>query len=67
MPAEFQRLLGRAVRLPLALAFLVAAVFVWQVMMLLSANEQVEHYDTIIAHANQVQMHLVDMETGLRG
>jgi signal transduction histidine kinase/ActR/RegA family two-component response regulator len=66
LPAEFQRLLGRSVALPLALAFLVGAIFVWQVTMLLSANALVEHYDTVIDHANQVQTSMVDMETGLR-
>ncbi|HEY2761623.1 MAG TPA: ATP-binding protein, partial [Pirellulales bacterium] len=66
MPAEFRRLLGRSVALPLALAFLVAAVFVWQVATLLSANARVEHYDSIIDKTNQVQMRMIDMETGLR-
>ncbi|HEY2827971.1 MAG TPA: ATP-binding protein [Pirellulales bacterium] len=66
LPAEFQRLLSRSVGLPLALAFLVGAIFVWQVSMLLSANARVEHYDNIIEHATQAQMLMIDMETGLR-
>jgi signal transduction histidine kinase/CheY-like chemotaxis protein len=66
LPKEFQRLLGRSVALPLALAFLVGAIFVWQVTMLLSADERVEQYDTIIDEANQVLLLMVDMETGIR-
>jgi signal transduction histidine kinase/CheY-like chemotaxis protein len=66
MPDEFQQLLGRSVVLPLALAVLVAAVFVWQVSMLLSADARVDLYDQNIDRANEIQKLMVDMETGLR-
>ncbi len=66
LPAEFQKLLGRSVALPLALAFLVGAIFVWQVIMLLSAESRVDQYDQIIDHANEILLLLVDMETGIR-
>ena len=66
LPATFKRLLGRAVALPLALAFLVGGIFVWQVTMLLSADARVEQFDQIIDTAQRVQMLMIDMETGLR-
>ena len=65
LPGEFQRLLGHCCVAP-GWHFSVGAIFVWQVTMLLSANALVEHYDTVIDHANQVQTLMVDMETGLR-
>ncbi|HZZ28806.1 MAG TPA: ATP-binding protein [Pirellulales bacterium] len=66
LPQAFRRLLSQAIILPLTLAFLVGAVFVWQVSMLLSVNEAVERSDRITDVTNQVQMLMVDMETGLR-
>jgi signal transduction histidine kinase/ActR/RegA family two-component response regulator len=66
LPAEFQKLLSRSVALPLALAFIVGAIFVWQVTMLLSAESRVDQYDQIIDHANEILLLLVDMETGIR-
>ncbi len=66
LPADFKRLLSRSVALPLALAFLVGGVFVWQVTMLLAVNQRVEQSDQIIDAATRLQMLLIDMETGLR-
>ncbi len=54
------------VALPLALAFIVGGIFVWQVTMLLSAESRVDQYDQIIDHANEILLLLVDMETGIR-
>ena len=73
MPADpvsqstFRRLLLRSVLTPLALLGVLAAVFLVQIMFLLSAAHWVNHTDQVIAHAHAVLELLVDGETGMRG
>lgn len=64
---DFQRILIRAVVLPLVLMALVAGIFLWQISRLLSATSWVERTDQTIAQAHEVQKRLVDLETGVRG
>jgi signal transduction histidine kinase len=66
LPPAFRRLVTRSVVLPLSLAFIVAVVFVWQVIWLLAADAAVRHCDQVIDRATTVQKLLVDMETGIR-
>lgn len=66
LPPAFRRLVIGAIVLPLALAFVLAGIFCWQVDRLLAADHRVENSDQIIDIAERIQKLLVDMETGLR-
>jgi len=66
LPPAFRRLVTRSVALPLALAIIVAVLFLLQVIWLLEADAAVRHSDQVIDRSNTVQKLLVDMETGLR-
>jgi signal transduction histidine kinase/CHASE3 domain sensor protein len=63
----FKRKLSRIVALPLVLLLPLAGVSLWQIKLLLSAMERVNHTDRVIARANQMQKLLLDIETGGRG
>lgn len=64
---DFQRILIRALVLPLVLMALVAGIFLWQINRLLSATGWVDRTNQIIAQAHEVQKLLIDLETGVRG
>jgi len=65
--AEFRRLLGRNVRLPLAAGLLGTALFVALILYLQSVIGWVEHTDRVMRHATEAQRLSVDMESGMRG
>lgn len=64
---DFQRILIRAILLPVVLVALVAGIFLWQISRLLAAAQWVDHTNQVIAQAYELQKLLVDMETGVRG
>ena len=66
-PEDFQRLLGRNLKLPLAGGVLGAVVFVALIVYLLSTISWVEHTDRVTRNAVEVQRRSIDMETGMRG
>ena len=66
-PANFRRVLTRAVLLPLVLMVMLAMFFLWQINRLLAAAQAVERTDEVISQANETQKLLIDMETGMRG
>ncbi len=66
-PEDFQRLLGRNLKLPLAGGVLGAVVFVALIVYLLWTISWVEHTDRVTRNAVEVQRRSVDMETGMRG
>ncbi|VTU38367.1 response regulator [Variovorax sp. RA8] len=66
-PEDFQRLLGRNLKLPLAGGVLGAMVFVALIVYLLSTIAWVEHTDRVTRNAAEVQRRSIDMETGMRG
>ncbi|MCE9563313.1 MAG: CHASE3 domain-containing protein [Planctomycetes bacterium] len=66
-PADFGRLLTRAVAAPPTLLAALAITYVAQVAYLLSAARWVDHTDQVIARAQNVRGLLVDGETGARG
>ncbi|WP_345537120.1 response regulator [Variovorax defluvii] len=66
-PDEFQRLLSRNLKLPLAGGLLGVVVFVALILYLLSVIGWVEHSDRVTRTAAEVQRRSTDMETGMRG
>jgi CHASE3 domain sensor protein len=63
----FRRLLARTIVLPPILLTALSAVFLGQIMYLLSSAEWVDHTDHVIANANALLKLFVDGETGMRG
>ncbi|MDM0013918.1 response regulator [Variovorax sp. J22P168] len=66
-PQEFQRLLSRNLKLPLAGGIFGAVVFVALIVYLLSVIGWVEHTDRVTGSASELQRRSIDMETGMRG
>jgi PAS domain S-box-containing protein len=66
-PSRFNRVLVRAILLPVLLMGVLAGVLVWQISHLLSETRWVDHTDQVIAAANRAYRLLVDQETSLRG
>ena len=66
-PEEFQRLLGRNLKLPLIGGVVGAVVFVGLIVYLLSVVGWVEHTDRVTGNATELQRRSIDMETGMRG
>lgn len=64
---DFQRLLSRNLKLPIAGGVLGALVFVALIFYLLSTIAWVEHTDRVTRNAAEVQRRSIDMETGMRG
>ncbi len=64
---DFQRLLSRNLKLPLAGGVLGAVVFVGLIFYLLSTIAWVEHTDRVTRNATEIQRRSIDMETGMRG
>ena len=63
----FRKMLIRNVALPLALAVTSCAVFVGLVLYLVDTNEWVDHTIVAISKCHQIEFHLVDAQSGLRG
>ncbi|HEY2256128.1 MAG TPA: response regulator [Variovorax sp.] len=66
-PQDFQRLLNRNLRLPLAAGLVGAVVFVALILYLLSVIGWVEHTDRVARGASELQRHSIDLESGMRG
>ncbi|RIX85231.1 response regulator [Acidovorax cavernicola] len=66
-PAEFDRLLGRNLKLPLLGGLVGAVAFVALILYLLSTISWVEHTDQVTRAASELQRRSIDMETGMRG
>ncbi|MDM0109022.1 response regulator [Variovorax sp. J22R24] len=66
-PEDFQRLLSRNLKLPLAGGVIGAVVFVALIVYLLSVIGWVEHTDRVTRAASEVQRRSIDLETGMRG
>src|SRR5579859_1674147 len=62
-----QRVLLQTFILPLTLLLLLVALLLWQVDILYTTSQQVDHADQVIGQANVLLTLLVDMETGVRG
>ncbi|MGJ7511644.1 response regulator [Variovorax sp. GT1P44] len=66
-PQDFERLLSRNLKLPLAGGIFGAVVFVALIVYLLSVIGWVEHTDRVTRAASDVQRRSIDLETGMRG
>lgn len=66
-PQDFERLLSRNLKLPLAGGLFGAVVFVALIVYLLSVIGWVEHTDRVSRAASEVQRRSIDLETGMRG
>lgn len=66
-PDDFDRLLGRNLKLPLLGGLIGALVFVGLIVFLLATISWVEHSDRVARTASELQRRSIDMETGLRG
>jgi CheY-like chemotaxis protein/CHASE3 domain sensor protein len=66
-PQDFERLLSRNLKLPLAGGIFGAVVFVALIVYLLSVIGWVEHTDRVTRAASEVQRRSIDLETGMRG
>ncbi len=66
-PEDFERLLGRNIKLPLIGGVFGAVVFVGLILFLLNTIGWVEHTDRVTRAASELQRQSIDMETGMRG
>lgn len=49
------------------LSFLLACGLIWQLELLVTSTQRVDHSDRVIAQAHELEKVVVDLETGLRG
>ncbi len=63
----FQRLLRRAVAIPVALLGLLAIILSVEILTLTESLRLVDHTDQVIANARQSMRYMVDMESAARG
>lgn len=64
---SFRSLLKRSVILPMGLLTVLAVVLLVQFARLSAASRWVLHTDNVVDQARQIQINLLDMETGMRG
>jgi PAS domain S-box-containing protein len=64
---SFQRLLRRAVAIPVVLLVLLAGTLILEVLSLTSSLRSVDHSDRVMANARQSMRYMVDMESSVRG
>jgi PAS domain S-box-containing protein len=64
---SFQRLLRRAVAIPVALLGLLAIILAVEILTLTESLRLVDHTDQVIANARQSMRYMVDMESAARG
>ncbi|HEY4932066.1 MAG TPA: CHASE3 domain-containing protein [Terriglobales bacterium] len=64
---KFQKLLRRAIAIPVALLVLLAIVLVVEILTLTGSLRLVDHTDQVISNARQAMRYMVDMESSARG
>ncbi len=62
-----KRGLNRIIILPIVLSVLYAAVLIWQIDRMLSADDWVQHTERVLALASDAQRHIQIQESSLRG
>src|SRR5664279_4671753 len=63
----FQRLLRRAVAIPVALLGVLAIILAVEILTLMQSLRMVDHTDHVITNARQAMRYMVDMESSARG
>jgi PAS domain S-box-containing protein len=64
---KFQKLLRRAIAIPVALLVLLAIVLVVEILTLTGSLRLVDHTDQVITNAREAMRYMVDMESSARG